>query len=98
FMVDWPQACIGAAWVDLVGFAPSVHMQGGPFPEALISRHPAARAADPHALTAAIAALAGYFTHRALLPPPPGLPTLRAFQAAQGEVARQWLAHRSGLT
>ena len=43
------------------------------------------------------AALAGYFTHRALQPPPPGLPTLRAFQAAQGEVARQWLAHRTGL-
>jgi hypothetical protein len=28
----------------------------------------------------------------ALRPPPPGLPTLREFQAAQGAVARRWLA------
>jgi hypothetical protein len=25
-------------------------------------------------------------------PPPPGIPTVRAFQAAQGAIARQWLA------
>jgi hypothetical protein len=31
-----------------------------------------------------------------LLPPSPGLPTLRAFQAAQAEVARAWLAERTG--
>jgi len=34
----------------------------------------------------------GDFTSQALLPPPPGLPTVRAFQAAQGQVARSWLA------
>ena len=28
----WPHACRGAAFVDLVGFAPSVAMQGGPAP------------------------------------------------------------------
>jgi hypothetical protein len=42
--------------------------------------------------TAILCALAGYFTSQALLPPPPGLPTVRAFQAAQGQVARRWLA------
>src|SRR5262249_20892825 len=26
YLVDWPHACTGAAWVDLVGFAPSVAM------------------------------------------------------------------------
>jgi len=36
------------------------------------------------------------FTRQALLPPPPGLPTVRAFQAAQGQVARAWLAARTG--
>jgi hypothetical protein len=41
--------------------------------------------------------VAGFFTRQALLPPPPGLPTLRAFQRAQGEVARAWLARRAGL-
>lgn len=98
YVVDWPWACIGAAWVDLVGMAPSVAMQGGPDPEALLVRHPAVRSALPSAITATIAAVAGYFTWSALQPAPPGLPTVRAFQAAQGAVARRWLAQRLGWT
>lgn len=97
WLVDWPLACVGAAWVDVLFFAPSVAMQGGPPPDALLMGHPAARAADPAALTAAVAAVAGFFTQRALQPPPPGLPTVRAFQAAQGAVARAWLAQRTGM-
>lgn len=96
WFVDWPLACTGAAWVDVMFFAPSVTMQGGPSPEEVCSHHPAYRAADPAALTAAIAATAGFFTHRSLQPPPPGLPTVRAFQAAQGIIARRWLAQRTG--
>jgi thiamine kinase-like enzyme len=96
WFVDWPHASVGAAWVDVVCFAPSVTMQGGPPPEEVIARHPACRTADPSAITATVAAVAGYFTHRALQPPPPGLPTVRAFQAAQGLVARRWLAQRTG--
>jgi aminoglycoside phosphotransferase (APT) family kinase protein len=91
-VVDWPHACVGAPFVDLVLFAPSVAMQGGPqLPELLArSRHGARVPRD--SLTAVLCALAGYFTRQALLPAPPGLPTLRAFQAAQGDVARRWLA------
>ena len=97
WLFDWASACVGASWVDAVGFAPSVAMQGGPPPEQVVARHPAARTADPAHITAAVAAVAGYFTHRALQPPAPGLPTLREFQAAQGVVARDWLAQRAGL-
>jgi hypothetical protein len=43
-------------------------------------------------LRAVVCALAGYFTARSLAPPPPGLPTVRQFQAAQAEIARRWLA------
>jgi aminoglycoside phosphotransferase (APT) family kinase protein len=96
WFVDWPLACVGAAWVDVVFFAPSVHMQGGPPPEQVIARHPALQSADPDDVTAAISAVAGFFTHRSLQPPPPGLPTVRAFQAAQGVVARAWVAQRTG--
>jgi Ser/Thr protein kinase RdoA (MazF antagonist) len=96
WFVDWPHACVGAAWVDVVGFAPSVAMQGGPPVEEVLARHPASRSANPDAISAAIAALAGYFTQRSLQPPPPGIPTVRAFQAAQGVVARQWVAQRMG--
>jgi Ser/Thr protein kinase RdoA (MazF antagonist) len=90
--VDWPHACRGAAFFDLVGFAPSVTMQGGPEPTALLARSRTGRAASRDALAAVVCALAGYFTEHALRPAPPGLPTVRAFQAAQGEVARRWLA------
>ncbi len=96
WIVDWPHAAVGAAWVDMVFFAPSVKLAGGLAPEELLKHHAPSRAVDPDALNAVIASLAGYFTQRGLLPPPPGLPTLRAFQAAQGVVTREWLAERLG--
>lgn len=96
YFVDWPHARIGAAWVDVIGFAPSVAMQGGPEPEKLLNRFPYATAAGRDAITAAIAAIGGYFTWQALQPPPPGLPTVRPFQAAQGDVVRRWLGQRTG--
>lgn len=95
-VVDWPHARIGAPWMDIVGFIPSMRMQGGPPPGEVFARHPAARDADPDAVNAALAALAGYFTRQSLQPPPPGIPTVRPFQAAQGAVARRWLAERLG--
>ena len=95
-VVDWPHARIGASWVDLVFFAPSVAMQGGPPPEELVARHPPSRHADPNAMTAVVAAVAGFFIHEGLQPAPSGLPTLRPFQIAQGEEARGWLARRTG--
>jgi aminoglycoside phosphotransferase (APT) family kinase protein len=91
-VLDWPHASIGAAWADLVFFAPSVAMQGGPAPAELGRRYPPIAAADDD-----VDAVAGFFTARALEPPPPGLPTLRPFQAAQAEVARAWLAERLHL-
>jgi aminoglycoside phosphotransferase (APT) family kinase protein len=96
WFVDWPLAVIGAAWVDVVFFAPSVAMQGGAAPEQIIKWYAGEQMADSHELTAAVAATAGFFIRNSLLPPPPGLPTLRAFQAAQGVVAREWLAERTG--
>ena len=90
--VDWPGACRGAAFLDLVWFAPSVTMQGGPEPGKLLARTRTGSAVSREALTAVVCALAGFFTEHALRPPPPGIPGVRAFQAAQGEVARRWLA------
>jgi aminoglycoside phosphotransferase (APT) family kinase protein len=94
YLVDWPHAARGDPIVDMAGFAPSVAMHGGPEPEELLRL--SGIPAEPEAVTAIVAAIAGYFTHRALLPPPPGIPNLRAFQEAQGIVARRWLAARTG--
>jgi aminoglycoside phosphotransferase (APT) family kinase protein len=91
-VVDWPHACRGAAFVELVLFAPSVAMQDGPGLAELLGMSRAGRSLQRQSVGAVLCALAGYFTYQALRPPPPGLPTVRAFQAAQGEVARRWLA------
>lgn len=96
YLVDWPWATRGARWVDLVAFLPSVAMQGGPDPESIWRAHPVRRGVDEEAVDVFIAALAGFFTHQALQPAPDGLPTVRAFQAAQGVTARAWLAQRRG--
>ena len=97
-VVDWPHARVGQPWIDLLWFAPSVAMQGGPDPETLLRRFGPAADADPEAIDAVLTAIAGFFTVGSLLPDPPGLPTLRAFQAAQGAIARRWLAERRRLT
>ena len=46
--------------------------------------HPVAAGAGQEAVTVALAAFAGFLLDGARLPPPPGLPTLRAFQLGQG--------------
>jgi len=94
--VDWPYAAVGAPVLDVVIWAPSVALEGGPPPDELLALHPVARRADPDAVRALLAAVAGFFVAHSLRPPPPGLPTLRPFQAAQGEVALAWLRHRTG--
>ena len=91
-VVDWPHACRGAAFVDLVCFAPSVAMQGGPGPAELLARSRAGRDASRESLTAVVCALAGYFTEQSLRPPLPRSPAVREVQTAQGEVTRDWLA------
>lgn len=95
-VVDWPGASVGAAWVDLAGLLPALELDGGPTPEEVFEHHPVGRAANPHSVSAFVASIAGYFTRMSLMPPPPGLPTIRPFQAAQGRIARRWIAHRQG--
>ncbi len=94
--VDWPHAMVGHAALDLVCWAPSVALEGGPLPENLLARHQPSRDVDPAAVLAMVAAVSGFFIDASLLPPPPGLPTLRRFQAAQGRVAVEWLQRCTG--
>jgi Phosphotransferase enzyme family len=93
--VDWPHAAVGNPVFDLVAWAPSVVLEGGPRPEELLAAHGPSRSADPDVVSALLAAISGFFVSHSLRPPPPGLPTLRAFQAAQGEVALAWLRRRT---
>ena len=70
-------------------------MQGGPDPETFLRRLDL-RDVSKDAIDAIVCALAGYFVVHALDPAPPGIPTVRAFQAAQGRAAVAWLRDRMG--
>lgn len=96
YFVDWPWACIGAPWIDLMAMLPSVYMQGGPPPWDVFDVHPLAEGVPPDAAATYLCALTGYFLWSSLQPPPPGLPTLREFQRAQGDRALEWLKRRTG--
>ncbi|SEG99661.1 Phosphotransferase enzyme family protein [Nonomuraea solani] len=89
YVVDWPWACLGAPWFDVVGMLPSVGMQGGPAAEELFDL-------PGEKVTRVLAALTGFFVRQSRQPAPPGLPTVRAFQRAQGVVALGWLRRRTG--
>ena len=92
---DWPLARTGAAWVDWLAMAPSVEMQGGPSAAKFVASFDV-RGVDGESINAALASIAGYFCIHSLDPPPAGIPTVRAFQAAQGVVALRWLRERTG--
>jgi aminoglycoside phosphotransferase len=92
--VDWPWACVGAAWTDLVALLPSVAMQGGPPPWELFEHHPDALGVRDEDLDAVLAAIAGLFLGRGRMPSVSSLPRLRPFQWAQGREAIRWLRYR----
>jgi hypothetical protein len=94
YFVDWPWARTGAWWIDLLLMAPSVAMQGGPAPQEFLRRLELDGVPEA-TLDAVICTMAGYFVVRALEPAPQGIPTVRAFQAAQGRVAIRWLRERT---
>ena len=94
--VDWPHAAVGNPVFDLVAWAPSVVLEGGPQPEELLAGHGLSRSADPDIVSVLVAAVSGFFVSHSYRSPPPGLPTLRPFQMAQGEVALDWLRRCTG--
>ncbi|GAB7192868.1 hypothetical protein NUM3379_35770 [Kineococcus sp. NUM-3379] len=94
-VVDWPWACRGAAWLDTLMLLVNVNLHGGHDVEALLPRGATVRA-EPAEVTAVLAGLAGYFVHTSRLPAPPGLPTVREFQRAQGEALLPWVRERVG--
>ena len=96
WIVDWPWACAGAAFVDMAFLLPSIGLGGGPLPAEVATRYRLFDHVDPGRLLAVVAALAGFFTRSSLDPPPPGLPTVRRFQAAQAAVATDWVRHLLG--
>lgn len=95
-LADWPYAAAAAPWVELLCFLPSAELEGAGRAAEIWEHHPLGQSADSERATAVLAGLAGYFVHGSEQPPPPGIPHVRAYQRAQGEVALAWLRERLG--
>ena len=85
-LVDWPWVSVGPAWVDIAAFCVNVGLIGGADPEDVLQSREVSASADPEAVTAFLVGLAAYFVESGRQPDHPRLPTLRAFQRAQGDV------------
>ena len=85
-LVDWNFAHVGNPLLDIVGWLPSLKLEGGPDPWEVV--------ADSQGFAAL---LAGFFAAGAGLPPPPTAPTVREFQRRQAQVALPWAARELGL-
>ncbi|GAB4060139.1 aminoglycoside phosphotransferase family protein [Catellatospora paridis] len=93
-VVDWPWACVGPAWLDSMMIMVNVNLFGGHDVDALLAAHTAPLGARPADVTGVLAGMTGYFLDAARRPAPPGIPTVRAFQRAQGEASLRWLRTR----
>lgn len=93
-VVDWPYAVTGTPWVDALLFLPSVAATSSIDPEQAWASLRPARGADPDAVNAVLAAVAGDFLYQSMLPAPANLPTLRAHQHGKGTAALAWLRER----
>lgn len=93
--VDWPWAARGVPWFDALLLLVNVRYYDAAFdPEALISRHPVFTDMPADAATRVLAAYAGLFLERSLLPAPDGMPTIRTFQRDQAIVVLDWVRDR----
>jgi aminoglycoside phosphotransferase (APT) family kinase protein len=86
-IVDWPWACVGPDWLDRLLLGLDVVVSGSDPARALAG-------IDPRVVTDVTAGLAGMFESIWRLPPPPGIPTVRAFQRRWAEALLGWLRHR----
>lgn len=94
-LVDWPWAAVGAPWVDALTVLVNVRVFDASFDaDATLASHEVFTGAGPDHVNGFLSGLAAYFIDAARQPPPPGLPTLRAFQQQQGEAVILWLRER----
>ncbi len=80
-LVDWNWTMRGNPQLELAGWLPSLHAEGGPAPEAILP--------DAPELAALVA---GYFAAQAGLPPIEAAPGVRGVQLAQLRTALPWAA------
>jgi aminoglycoside phosphotransferase (APT) family kinase protein len=86
-VVDWPWGCVGPDWLDRLLLGLDIMANGGDPSRAV-------EGIDPAVVFDIFAGIAGLFEYVGRQPPPPGIPTVRAFQRAQADALRPWLRER----
>jgi len=97
WLIDWAQPVRGAAWIDLADLIPHLIVAGHTPAQAehALAGVPAWTGTPPAVITSYAAAFAGYWARSSRLPAPPGVPSLRAYQARAAQAALAWTAHRT---
>lgn len=90
-LLDWAWASRGAPWLDTLLLAMDFRIQGGPDADAFLASSPVTRDVPPDHLASVVACMVGIWHDRARRPAPPGLPTIRQWQAWCGAAALTWL-------
>jgi aminoglycoside phosphotransferase len=93
-IVDWPYATTGPRWLDTLLLAVNVRLHGGHDVDALLAAAPVTADVAPRVLTGVLAGMAGSFFEVSGRPPPPGIPTVRAFQRRHADVLLDWVRAR----
>lgn len=93
-VVDWPYANRGVRWFDSLTLLMNVRPYGTDV-EPHLDRVRELGASERD-IDVVLSVLLAYFIDATGQPAPPGLPTLRAFQAAQQRVLTDWLIQRLG--
>ncbi|TQS46475.1 phosphotransferase family protein [Cryptosporangium phraense] len=91
WFVDWPSASVGAPWLDVLFFLPTVT---GADLDVVVGKHPLTRDVAPATITATVAAIAGFLVTVGLEEPPWYAPEVRRFQLAEAAIATAWLRNR----
>lgn len=86
-LVDWNWTSVGDPAIDAAFWAPSLHAEGGPPPEAVVPTAPPELAG----------CWAGFLCSHACRPPIPSAPDVRTTQRRQARTALPWAARALGL-
>jgi len=90
-LLDWAWACRGAPWLDTLLLAVDFVVQGGPDPGGFLRTAAVTRDVPTDDLRSVVACVVGLWTDRARRPAPPGLPTIREWQAHCARETLRWL-------
>ena len=97
YLFDWPAITVGRPEWDIVAFAQSVTVEGGPSPEQVMEWYREHFSLNSDAVECALAWWLTFFADRAWRPEIPGLPRVRRFQRQQLGILACWAARQWSL-